>query len=118
MKEKRGILVSAGLSPGEVIGSLNQQLSDHPSLKSSTRILILILLTMNKKMSSSELRTLMGLGKGSLENHLEKLEAAGQVTIRKSKSFSGNGMSQTVEVTEKGLRDCKVLLEKIRGLDV
>jgi DNA-binding MarR family transcriptional regulator len=117
LKGKPGILVSAGLSPGEAIRSLNQQLSD-PSLKSSTRILMLILLTMNKRMGSSELRALMGLGKGSLENHLEKMEAAGQVTIRKSKSFRGNGMSQTVEVTEKGLRDCKVLLEKIRGLDV
>jgi DNA-binding MarR family transcriptional regulator len=117
LKVKPGILVSAAHSPAEAIKSLNQQLSD-PSLKSSTRILMLILLTMNKKMSSSELRALMGLGKGSLENHLEKMEAAGQVTIRKSKSFSGNGMSQTVEVTGKGLRDCKVLLEKIRGLDV
>lgn len=117
MKEEVETREDSGRSVGEAIRSLNEQLSN-PSLKSSTRILILILLTMNKKMSSSELRSLMGLGKGSLENHLEKLEAAGQVRILKSRSFSRNGRWQTVEVTEKGLEDCKHLLEKIRGLDV
>jgi len=47
----------------DAIKSLNEQLSE-PSLKSSTRILILILLAMNKKLSASELRSLVGLGKG------------------------------------------------------
>src|ERR1019366_8469861 len=54
----------SGPSTGETIKSLNEQLGA-PSLKSSTSILILILLTMNKKMSSVKLRTLTGLGKGS-----------------------------------------------------
>jgi DNA-binding MarR family transcriptional regulator len=106
-----------GPSPGETIKSLNEQLGD-PSLKSSTRILILILLTMNKRMSAAELRAAMGLGKGSLENHLEKLESAGYVRTRRVKSYSGSGVWQDVEVTEDGRDACKALLQKIRGLDL
>lgn len=97
------------------IKSLKKQLGD-PSLKSSTRVLILILLTMNKKMSSVELRALTGLGKGSLENHLEKLATAGYVSTRNVKSFGVT--HQTVEVTEKGLESCRTLLRRIQSLDV
>ncbi len=99
----------------EAIRSLNEQLSD-PSLKSSTRILILILLAMNKKLSASELRSLVGLGKGSLENHLSKLEAAGLVRVRSVRSWGGS--HQVVEITQKGLEDCKALLKKIHSLNV
>jgi DNA-binding transcriptional ArsR family regulator len=105
----------ARVPSSEAIKSLNKQLSD-PSLKSSTRILILILLAMNKKLSASELRSLVGLGKGSLENHLSKMEAAGLVRVRSVKSWGGS--HQVVEITEKGLKDCKSLLEKIHSLDV
>lgn len=99
----------------ERIKSLNDQLNDS-TLKSSTRILILILLSMNGRLSSVELRALTGLGKGSLENHLEKLEAAGYVKVGKVRSFSGSGWRQQVEVTPKGLQGCKALLETIRDL--
>jgi DNA-binding MarR family transcriptional regulator len=108
---------NASAPRGEEIKALNRQLGD-PSLKSSTRILILILLTMNRRMSANELRLMTGCGKGSLVNHLEKLESAGYVRMRTSKSFGGNGRRQIVEVTEKGLQACKTLLQKIRGLDV
>jgi DNA-binding MarR family transcriptional regulator len=115
LKDEAGMREDEGLSTGETIRSLNEQLGD-PVLKSSTRILILILLTMNKRMSSVKLRALTGLGKGSLENHLEKLEGAGYVRIRNTKSFGGR--RQVVEVTEKGLEDCRALLMRIRSLDV
>ncbi len=99
----------------EAIKSLNEQLSD-PSLKSSARILILILLAMNKKMSAPQLRSLVGLGKGSLENHLAKLEVSGLVKVRSVRSWGGS--HQVVEITEKGLADCKSLLKKIHNLNV
>ncbi len=105
----------ARIPSSETIKSLNEQLSD-PSLKSSTRILILILLAMNKKLNASELRSLVGLGKGSLENHLEKLEASGLIRVRSVRSWGG--AHQVVEITEKGLEDCRSLLKKIHNLDV
>jgi len=108
---------NATVPAGEEIRALNRQLGD-PSLKSSTRILILILLSMNRRMSANELRSMTGCGKGSLVNHLEKLQGAGYVRIQTSKSFRGSGRRQTVEVTEMGLKECKTLLQRIRGLDV
>ena len=105
------------LPHGDTLKALNQQLAD-PSLKSSTRILILIMLTMNRTMSANDLRSMTGCGKGSLMNHLEKLEKAGYVRIRTTRSFSGSGWRQVVEVTEAGIEECKTLLQKIRGLDI
>jgi DNA-binding transcriptional ArsR family regulator len=99
----------------EAIKLLNEQLSD-PSLKSSTRILILILLAMNRKLSASELRSFVGIGKGSLENHLAKLAASGLIRIRSVRSWGGT--HQVGEITEKGLKDCRSLLKKIHSLDV
>jgi DNA-binding transcriptional ArsR family regulator len=99
----------------EAIKLLNQQLSD-PTFKSSTRILILILLAMNRKLSASELRSFVGIGKGSLENHLAKLEASGLIRIRSIRSWGGT--HQVAEITEKGLRDCRALLRKIHNLEV
>lgn len=99
----------------DAIKALNTQLSD-PSLKSSTRILILILLAMNKKLNASQLRSLVGLGKGSLENHLSKLESAGLVRVRSVRSWGGS--HQVVEITDKGLEDCKALLRRIHSLDL
>jgi len=74
------------------------------------------MLAMNKKLSSVKLRSLIGLGKGSLENHLEKLESAGYVKVRNVQSWGGT--RQIVEITEKGLSDCRSLLQKIHSLDV
>jgi DNA-binding MarR family transcriptional regulator len=47
--------------------------------KSSDRRLIVILLVMNKSLRAVELRAFTVLGKGSLENHLAKLEHGGLV---------------------------------------
>ncbi len=102
-------------SLGDPIKSLNDRLSG-VGLKSSTRILILILLAMNRRMSAVELRALLGLGKGSLENHLAKLEDAGYVRIRNAPSF--RGWRQSVEITEAGLEGCRELLRSIKALEV
>ena len=100
---------------GEAIKSLNEQLAD-PTFKSSTRILILILLAMNKKLNATELRSFVGLGKGSLENHLAKMEASGLIRVRSIRSWGG--VHQVVEITEKGLEECRSLLSKIHSLNV
>jgi DNA-binding MarR family transcriptional regulator len=94
---------------------LNEQLAD-PSLSSSTRVLILILLSVHKKMGHVELLQFTGLGRSSLGNHLGKLEAAGYIRTRMVKSFLGR--RQVIEITKKGLEECRTLLERIQSLDV
>lgn len=94
---------------------LNEQLN-RATLKSSSRLLILILLAMHKRSTASELRALTGLARGSLENHLEKLESAGYVKTKKVKSFSG--WRQSVEITHEGLEECRELLRTMRALNV
>ncbi len=104
-----------GANSPDAVKSLTEQLGD-PIFKSSTRILILILLAMNKKLTAGELRSLVGLGKGSLENHLEKLESSGRIQTRFVRTWGGT--RQVVEITEKGLEDCRSLLKKMHSLDV
>jgi DNA-binding MarR family transcriptional regulator len=100
----------------ETIRSLNEQLNDS-TFKSSTRILILVLLAQARRMSSLELRTLTGLGKGSLENHLSKLEGSGFVRISNAKSIGARGSPmRMVEITEKGLDACRALVKSISSL--
>ncbi|MCL4519150.1 MAG: transcriptional regulator [Thaumarchaeota archaeon] len=100
----------------ENIRSLNEQLSDS-TFKSSARIMILVLLALSRRMSSVELRTLTGLGKGSLENHLNKLESLGYVTISIAKSIGARGVPrQMVEITEKGLDACHALVKNMSSL--
>jgi DNA-binding MarR family transcriptional regulator len=84
----------------EVLKSLVEQFSD-PALKSSTRILILISLALNKKLRFVDLMLLTGTGKGSLSNHLDKLEAAGYV--KRKPLVTVRGPRIAVEITQKGL---------------
>ena len=100
----------------EAIRSLKEQLDDS-TFKSSARILILVLLALARRMSSVELRTLTGLGKGSLENHLNKLESFGYVKLSYAKSMGARGVPrQTVEITEKGLAACRALVRSLSRL--
>jgi DNA-binding MarR family transcriptional regulator len=100
----------------ETVRSLNEQLSES-ALKSSTRILILVLLAQARRMSSVELRILTGLGKGSLENHLNKLESFGYVRLSNSKSIGARGLPrQIVEITDKGLESCRGIVKSISNL--
>jgi DNA-binding MarR family transcriptional regulator len=100
----------------ETIKSLNEQLGDS-ALKSSARILILVLLAQARRMSSVELRALTGLGKRSLENHLNKLESFGYVKIGNAKSLGARGSPrQMVEITEEGLGACRMLVKSISSL--
>jgi DNA-binding MarR family transcriptional regulator len=92
---------------------LNKQLGE-PTLKSSTRILILILLSVHKRMSLIELGRFTGLGRSSLGNHLQKLEAAGYIEAKAVPTFGGR--RQMIEITKKGLEDCRMLLDMIRNV--
>jgi DNA-binding MarR family transcriptional regulator len=90
------------------------QLSD-PALKSSARIVILISLSINKKLSFVELLELTGLGKGSLENHLQKLSDSEYVTTKNFKTFGG--LRETVEITDKGREACRSLLTELKNVE-
>ena len=100
----------------EAVRSLREQLDDS-TFKSSARILILVLLALARRMSSVQLRTLTGLGKGSLENHLNKLESFGYVRLSYAKSMGARGVPrQTVEITEEGLGACRALIKSVSSL--
>lgn len=101
-----------------VIRSLNDQLRDS-TFKSSARIMILVLLTLSRRLSSVELRALTGVGKGSLENHLNKLESLGYIKIGSSKSIGARGVPrQMVEITEKGINACRAFVKRISSLNL
>ncbi|HZW54922.1 MAG TPA: transcriptional regulator [Nitrososphaerales archaeon] len=85
-----------------------------PCLKSSTRILILFSLALNSRLGFVDLLNLTGTGKGSLSNHLEKLEAAGYIRTRSTMTFSEPRI--VAEITEKGLESYKTLVKTIGEL--
>ena len=61
-----------------------------------------------------DLLAITGTGKGSLSNHLEKLEASGFIMIRRKATFSRNRC--VIEITEKGLSVYKTLVETMSSL--
>lgn len=102
----------------EAVKSLKEKLDDS-SLKSSTRILILVLLALSRRLTSVQLRALTGLGKGSLENHLNRLESFGYVRLSYAKSLGARGGArQTVEITEVGLERCREIVRSMKSLNV
>ena len=92
---------------------LGEQFSD-PSFKSSTRVLILISLALNKRLGFVDLLNLTGMGKGSLSNHLEKLETAGYVHSKQVMTFGGSRV--VYEITQKGIDTYGNLLETLARL--
>ena len=97
----------------DVLKALGEQLSD-PALKSSTRVLILVSLAVSGKLGFLDLLQLTGMGKGSLSNHLEKLEAAGYVKTRRTMVWGGHRV--VVEITEKGLSTYKIYMRAVDAL--
>ncbi|PSN84658.1 hypothetical protein B9Q02_09295 [Candidatus Marsarchaeota G1 archaeon BE_D] len=87
------------------------------TLKSSVRLLIVISLALNKRLSFSDLLKLTGIGKGSLSNHLERLSARGYLRTRVVLTL--NGPRTIAEITQKGMQIYQKylkLMEKIRSL--
>ncbi|WP_161952119.1 transcriptional regulator [Thermoplasma sp. Kam2015] len=81
------------------IANLARRLSDD-AMKSSMRLLIIISLYLNDRLSFSDLLDLTGLGKGSLANHLNKLMEKG--LIKSGFAFSLNGPVTVYSLTEEG----------------
>lgn len=87
-------------------------------LKSSTRMLMIISLSINKRLTFTELLQLTSIGKGSLSNHLEKLEESG--LIRSKTVFSLSGPRLVIEITESGeeiYAEYQSLLRKLMFLE-
>jgi DNA-binding MarR family transcriptional regulator len=105
--------ISNGDATGDALKSLSTQFND-PSLKSSTRVLILFSLALNQKLGFMDLLNLTGTGKGSLSNHLEKLEASGYIRTKSVMTFGGPRI--VAEITEKGLESYKDLLGSLKKL--
>ncbi|HLI45676.1 MAG TPA: MarR family winged helix-turn-helix transcriptional regulator [Geobacterales bacterium] len=72
------------------------------ALKSSVRLLILILLALNKRLGFTELLEIIGTGKGSLSNHIDKLVMNGYAKTKTILTLSGP--RKVVEITEKGMQ--------------
>lgn len=120
--------VSKGESPQEVTGgSIAENLGDinglleqlgsrlrDPNLKSSSRMLMIITLSINRRLTFTDLLQLTSLGKGSLSNHIDKLREDGLVSTRTVFSFSGPRL--VVEITESGMEVYRDYLSLMRRL--
>jgi DNA-binding MarR family transcriptional regulator len=96
-----------------IISKLSEQLQE-PLLKSSIRMVIIISLVHNKRLSFTELSKLTFSGKGSLSNHISKLEERG--LLKTYYAFSVSGPRLMLTITDSGMRvynDYANLLKKI-----
>ena len=100
-------------NPGSKYSRIFASLNDL-SLKSSIRLMILISLGMNRKLNFSDLLKLTGTGKGSLHNHISRLESAGYIKTTRYSFFSSPKLR--VEITEKGKEVVQRYLESISDI--
>lgn len=77
------------------------ELSSDAALGSTIRLLILVSLAINGRLSFVDLMRLTGVGKGSLSNHLDRLREGGYVTTKRTLVWGGHRV--VAELTEKGL---------------
>lgn len=89
-------------------------LLNEPVMKSTARLSILITLALNRKLTFTELLTITSIGKGSLSNHIEKLESNGLVNVRTILRSSGPRV--IIEITEKGVAAYRKYSEILRYL--
>ena len=67
----------------EVAEALRKLARSDPVLASPTRLAIMLLLAIRRKMYFSELQKALGLTPGNLGSHLKKLEEAGYIRTKK-----------------------------------
>lgn len=83
----------------ELLELLGRSLNE-PLMKSTARLTIIIALSINFRLSFKDLTAITSLGKGSLSNHLSKLEEGGLV---KTKTVLKRGGPRVyVEITDEG----------------
>ncbi len=85
-------------------------------LKSSSRLLILVCLSMNEKLGFTELSKLTGLSKGSLGNHLIKLQVSNYITVKEYSFFSSKRIS--VKITQEGKEAVKRYIKAINNMSI
>jgi len=102
----------AGATP-EPLESLGEQFSQE-ELRSSTRVLIMLSLGVNRRMSFSNLLRLSRCAKGSLSYHLKQLEGAG--LIRVSTVFTLSGPRVVADITEKGRARFSELMDELQRI--
>ncbi len=97
----------------ESISELADALRDS-LLKSSMRLLILMALATNKRLTFTQLLNLTGGGKGSLNNNLSKLEEG--KLIKFQNAFTLKGPRLFVTITEDGLKIYRTYINLIKNL--
>ena len=78
------------------------------------RLVIMVLLSKNKKMSYNSFKAAMEITDGNLASHLRKLEEAG--LIRVDKSFEGRKPKTVYHITPKGEKELKKFLANLGNL--
>ena len=82
-----------------ILSQLAEEITTTP-FKSSIRLIIIMSLGIGKRMRLTDLMKLTGCGKGSISNHINKLEKFGFVTTRDVSIFTSPRI--VVEITNKG----------------
>lgn len=97
----------------EPLSNLGAQFSQE-ELRSSARVLIMLSLGVNRRMSFAALLELSHCAKGSLSYHLKQLETAG--LLRTSTVFTLGGPRVVAEITEKGRVRYTGLIDELQRL--
>ena len=82
-----------------ILSQLAEEITTTP-FKSSIRLIIIMSLGIGKRIRLADLMKLTGCGKGSISNHINKLEKFGFVTTRDVSIFTSPRI--VVEITKKG----------------
>ena len=116
-----GLPEKAQLSDSAIdINAINESISELADalrdslLKSSIRLLILMALATNKRLTFTQLLNLTGGGKGSLNNNLSKLEEG--KLIKFQNAFTLKGPRLFVTITENGLKIYRTYINLIKNL--
>ena len=107
----------SGPGPGpearESLAGLGKQFAQE-ELRSSARILIMLSLGVNQRLSFSTLLELTHCAKGSLSYHLKQLEGAG--LLQTSTVFTFGGPRVVADITEKGRAQYRGIIDELRRL--
>lgn len=80
----------------------------------STRLTIMLILFVYKKILLNELKNLLHLSSGNLNHHIQKLVKSNYVTTKKT-IFPGRPLT-VVEITPTGFNDFKEYLQKMKEI--
>ncbi|WMT50577.1 MAG: transcriptional regulator [Ferroplasma sp.] len=94
----------------DLLKQISVELSNTP-LTSSSRLIIVMSLAIGRRMKLSDLMKVTGCGKGSIENHILKLEEGGFIKTEKVSFFKSPRVY--AELTDKGRNFYENYLELI-----